>query len=97
MTYYGPAVYTLTELIRVDDFAQQFKICWLDESKLRRSIVACYMDGRPVGGKPSQKNASGVLEGVYTPSNRLRRFQFSSVVTTGKCYVVFKIHRVPHD
>lgn len=62
---------------------QEFKICWADESPLKKSVIACHMDGRPVGGKPSQPHTTGCMEGVYTPTNKIRPFRFSQLNTTG--------------
>ena len=63
---------------------QEFRICWINQSQLNRCVVACYMDGRPVGGKPSTRTQVGGIEGVYTSTGTVRPFKFSPVVTTGE-------------
>lgn len=64
------------------EVGKEFRICWIDGTRMNQCVVACYMDGRPVGGKPSARTQSGGIEGVYTAAGTVRPFKFSPVVTT---------------
>ncbi|KAI0345159.1 hypothetical protein BDW22DRAFT_1354051 [Trametopsis cervina] len=59
-----------------------FQIRWEDRTRHRASLVACYMDGRPVGGVPSRPNSQGCNDGVPVSESRVKLFTFSSVITT---------------
>lgn len=58
-------------------------ICWKDEGDPSSSVVAFHMDGRPVGGKPSERGVTGVNEGAFVGPHKLRPFVFGNIVTTG--------------
>ena len=62
---------------------EQFQINWEDHTENPASLVACYMDGRPMGGMPSYPNASGCYDGVRVSERTVKPFYFSSVVVTG--------------
>lgn len=62
---------------------QEFTICWKDEGDPSQSVVAFYMDGRAVGGKPSARGVMGCNEGVFVSPHKLRPFVFGNIVTTG--------------
>ncbi|GJE87138.1 hypothetical protein PsYK624_032210 [Phanerochaete sordida] len=64
------------------EVGKEFKIGWINKSPLAQCVVACYMDGRPVGGKPSARTQAGGIDGVYTAAGTMRPFKFSPVVTT---------------
>lgn len=63
---------------------ETFQICWDDRSENLVSLVACYMDGRSMGGMPSHRNSNGCNDGVRISEWRVKPFRFSSVITTGK-------------
>ena len=62
---------------------EEFRICWEDHSEHNASLVACYMDGRAMGGTPSYSGTSGYNDGVRVSESSVKPFRFSPVTTTG--------------